>query len=345
MLPSGPLAALALAATLTVQDEPTASKPPALERGELIGLVAPASPLAAEQARAAAENIRKRGYGVKVAGEGGVRRGYLAGSDEARAAAVNGLIRDPEVKAIVCLRGGYGSPRILDRIDYDALRRQPKIIVGYSDITALLIAIHRRAGLVTFHGPMGKEWSALKGLTPYSEKYFWDALTSPESPRFADWGGERAPGMKAPIALVDGRAEGTLVGGNLSVMCAGLGTPYEIDTRGAILFIEEVGEKPFRIDRMLNQLRLAGKLRETRGILLGVFAGCEGRDPEGDLSLTEIFSDYFVPLRVPVLCDYPAGHVADQATLPMGVKARLDAAARTLSILESPVKAATPASQ
>jgi muramoyltetrapeptide carboxypeptidase len=145
--------------------------------------------------------------------------------------------------------------------------------------------------------------------------------------------------MRAPSVFAGGQAEGVLVGGNLSVVCATMGTPYEIDTRDAILFLEEVGERPFRIDRMLNQLRLAGKLRQARGILLGAFPGCEGGDPEGDLPLEQVFADYFEPLRVPVLSGFPAGHVADHAVLPLGVRVRLDATARRLSILEPPVSA------
>jgi muramoyltetrapeptide carboxypeptidase len=306
-----------------------------LRKGDTIGLVAPASPIPGDIVRAATGNLERRGFAVKLAPGAGEKRGYLAGSDATRADDLNALLRDPSVKAILCLRGGYGSPRILDRIDYDALRRDPKIIIGYSDITALLLAVQRQAGVVAFHGPMGGEWGG-RGITPFSEKYFWDAFTA-SSPLFADWGGERAHGMKEPTTLVPGSAEGILTGGNLSVLCSLLGTPYELDTRGAILFLEDVSERPFRIDRMLNQLRLAGKLREARGVLLGAFTSCEDPNPSSSLSLGEVFTDYFVPLGVPVLADYPAGHVPDQATLPIGVRVRLDATARKLSLLESPV--------
>lgn len=347
--PATILLAALFAQTIPSQTGPTGDsatqgtlRPPALARGDLIGLAAPAGSLPADQVKAASEQLKKRGYRVRVIDDPGGRRGYLSGSDEARAAALNTLFRDPEVKMILCLRGGYGSPRLLDRLDYPALRASPKIIVGYSDITALLGAAEKQAGVVTFHGPMGKEWAASRGLSPFSEKYFWDLLTTPDSPLLANWGGERAPGMKAPTTLVPGRAEGVLRGGNLSVLCSLLGTPYEIDTQGAILFIEEVGEKLFRIDRLLNQLRLAGKLRNCKGILLGVFAGCETRDPEGDLQLLDVLSDYLGSAGIPVLFGYPAGHVADQATLPLGVRVRLDATSRTLEVLE-PAVVANPA--
>lgn len=311
-------------------------KPPPLQKGDTIALVAPAGAAPASQIEAASANIEKRGFKVRLAQGLDARRGYLAGHDKSRAAALNAAIRDPEVKAILCLRGGYGSPRILDQLDYEALKRQPKIIIGYSDITALLLAVREKSGLVAFHGPMGREWSLGKGISPYAEKYFWDAFAA-GSPLFSNWGGERPAGMKSPTAIVEGSAEGRLTGGNLSLISSLMGTPYEIDTRGGILFLEEVQEKPFRIDRMLNQLRLAGKLKEAAGILLGAFTGCDAQDPEGDLSLSEVFLDYFASLGVPVLTDFPAGHVADQATLPMGVLVRLDATAKTLTLLESPV--------
>lgn len=313
-------------------------RPPALEPPDAIALVAPASPATADQIARAAANLQKRGYRTKVFADPSEKRGYLASDDAARAEALNRAIRDPEVKAILCLRGGYGTPRILDRVDYEALAARPKILVGYSDATALLVAATKRAGIVCFHGPMGREWALGNGPSPFSERHFWAAFSA-ESPLFSDWGGARAPGMKAPVTLAPGVAEGVLAGGNLSLLCALLGTPYEVETKGAILFLEEVAEKPFRIDRMLNQLRLSGKLAEVRGVLLGSFEGCDVRDPEGGLNLAEVFSDYLLPLGVPVLAGYPAGHTPDQVTLPLGLRARLDAGAKTLSFLEPPVEA------
>lgn len=336
----GVLAAFA-ATPAGTEEAPALLKPPALPKGGTVGLVAPASPLNDSLTRAAVQNLEKRGYRVKVSPESRGRKGYLAGDDEARASALNALVADPSVDAILCLRGGYGSPRLLDRIDYEAFRAHPKILVGYSDITGLLLAVHRRSRVVVFHGPMGKEWSVGRGLSPWSEKYFWPAL-APESALFEDWGGERAPGMKSPTTIVPGIAEGTLVGGNLSVLCSTVGTPYEIDAAGAVLFIEEVSEKNFRIDRLLNQLRLAGILARAKGILLGGFTGCDVRDPEGDIPLAQVFEDYFRPLGIPVLADYPAGHLPDQAMLPLGIRVRLDAGAKKLTLLEPPVAREAP---
>lgn len=313
-------------------------KPPPLLEGDTIALVAPASPLSESLVRQAVANLERRGYRVRLAVLPGRERGYLAADDATRARALNDLLRDGGVKAIICLRGGYGSPRILDRIDYATLRRQPKIIIGYSDITALLLAIHRKAGVVCFHGPMGKEWGLGRGISPYSEQYYWSLLAAGTAP-IEDWGGKRARGMKSPTTLVGGTAVGRLIGGNLSLISALMGTPYEIDTRNSILFLEEVAEKPFRVDRMLNQLRLAGKLKEVHGVLLGGFPACDARDPDGDLPLETVFRDYFEPLGVPVLADFPAGHVPDQALLPLGVVVRLNATEGTLTLLESPVAA------
>lgn len=309
---------------------PVALKPPALKEGDTLGLAAPASPLDRARIEAAATRLRERGYKVRIGTAATKKLGFLAGSDADRVSDLHELFLDPTVRAIVCVRGGYGSPRLLDLLDMDVIRKHPKILVGYSDITALHLALQKETGLVVFHGPMAKEWSAPRGLSPFAESHYWEAF-QPQSRRFARWG----VGVAKPRKLVAGIAEGRLVGGNLSVICALMGTRYEIDTTDAILFLEDVGEKLFRIDRMLNQLRLGGKLAQAKGILFGRFAACEDRD--GQITLDEIFKDYCGDLGVPVLADFPAGHVADHATLPLGVQVRLDATAGNISILESPV--------
>lgn len=311
----------------------TTIKPPALEKGDAIGLVAPASSPPEARVERAVHYLRTRGYTVVLSHGYRDADGYLASNDESRAAEIHRMFADPRIKAIICLRGGYGSPRILDRIDYDLVRENPKVFVGYSDITALLNAIRAKTGLVVFHGPMAKELAA-SGFPRFSERYFWNAFAT-ESRLFSDWGAGR-PGTPLKT-LVEGQCEGRLAGGNLSVLTSTIGTPYEVDARGAILFLEEVNEKPYRIDRMLNQLRLSGKLAEARGILLCRFTGCEARSGR-DRSLEAIFSEYFRTLGVPVLANYPAGHIEDQATLPMGSLVRLDATAQKLVLLEPAVR-------
>jgi muramoyltetrapeptide carboxypeptidase len=312
-------------------------KPAALIANATIGIIAPASSLDEASVKKAVANLRARGYRVKLSLGYQQRRGYLAASDEVRAAEINGFFTDDEVDAILCLRGGYGSPRILDRLDYDTIRRNPKIIVGYSDITALLNAIHRRSGLVVFHGPMAKEFSVGSGPTQYTEKYYWSAF-APSTARFDDWGGGGPRGRGALSVLVGGTAEGVLVGGNLSMLVSTIGTPYEIDARGKILFLEDVNEKAFRLDRMLNQLRLSGKLGQFRGVILGSFRGCGDDLRETTRSLEDLFVEYFGGLGIPVITGFPTGHTPDQVVMPIGVRVRLDADARKLSILESAVR-------
>ena len=315
---------------------------PALRTGDCIALIAPASPANPGEIADAASNLRKLGYRVKVSPAAAERFGYLAGSDEARAESVNRAFADPEVKLILCVRGGYGSPRILPRIDYDLIRRSPKAIVGYSDITALLVAIHQRTGLVTFHGPMaGKDFSGRTGLSPFADQHLF-ALLGPEpfdaaELPYSDWGAGLPGGAGARRTISGGVAEGRLTGGNLSTVAALMGTPFEIDTRGAILFLEEVNEEPFRIDRMLCQFALAGKFAAAKGILLGGFTRCDAKSPKESLALPHVFETYFEGLGVPVLAGFPAGHMPQQAALPLGIRVRLDASAKTLAILEPAV--------
>ncbi|MEM7230843.1 MAG: LD-carboxypeptidase [Planctomycetota bacterium] len=309
--------------------------PPALKEGDIVGLIAPASPLDDNSVKKTVAYLQSRGFGVKVSHGYRSRDGYLAGGDEQRAAEFNSMLRDPQVNAVFCLRGGYGSPRILDQIDYAELRRNPKIVLGYSDITAVLNAIERHAGVVSFHGPMAGE---LKAPTGFTSRYLWAALSG-TGRDFGDWG--KGPGSRLNEwrTIAGGTAEGKLVGGNLSLVSATMGTPYEVDTNGAILFLEEVSERPFRVDRMLNQLRLAGKLKQLKGALLCRFTNCRGGS--NSRSLDTIFKEYLGPLGIPVLAYFPAGHVSDQATLPVGARVRLDATAKKLSIVGAMVR--TPA--
>jgi muramoyltetrapeptide carboxypeptidase len=320
---------------------------PAIRAGDGVALIAPASPVRRQEIDEAAANLTRRGFLVKVSPSAEGRDGYLAGSDAARAEAVNRAFADPEVRLIICLRGGYGSPRILDRIDYGFIRSHPKVIVGFSDITALLAAIHQRTGLITFHGPMaGKDFSGRGGLAPYSDRHFFGLIgpdaAEPGAAALGDWGAGLPGGTDPRFTISGGAAEGVLVGGNLSTLASLMGTPFEVDTREKILFLEDVNEEPFRIDRMLCQLRLSGKLAAARGVLLGAFTNCVARAPKESLTLMEVLAGYFDHLGVPVLAGFPAGHIPQQATLPIGGRVRLDATARTLTILEPVVEERRP---
>ncbi len=322
---------------------PVVIRPPALQSGDTIALITPASPAERSDVEEAAENLTRRGFRVKISPAVREREGYLAGTDALRVEALHRAFSDPEVRMILCVRGGFGSPRLLDKIDYDLVRRHPKIFVGYSDITSLLIAIHQRTGLVTFHGPMaGTDFSGRGGLSPFAAQHLFSLVgLKPfqlEAEPFADWGGSSQEWVESRRTLSEGVAEGTLIGGNLSTIAALMGTPFEIDTRGAILFLEDVNEEPFRIDRMLCQLRLARKFAVARGILLGSFTNCVPRSPRESFTVWEVLQAYFAECGIPVLAGFPAGHLPEQASLPFGSRIRLDATARTLSILEPAVK-------
>ena len=297
--------------------------------------VAPAGPVNEKRVTQCKELFEKQGFRVRLSPNLSRRDRYLAGSDDDRAAELNAAIRDPEVAAIFPCRGGYGLTRILDRIDYKALRDSPKILTGFSDITALQLAIARKARVVTFHSPM-PEFSLHRddGEYAYASNAFWKMVTQdkPEENREARWDIELPEDGSKPAKVVGGKASGRLLGGNLSLICATLGTPYAIEPQGAILFLEDTGEAAYRIDRMLSQLRLAGVLDQVAGVILGTFNGTDEKDLEA------ILNEYFAKLKVPVIKSFPVGHTAHNATLPHGALAELDADAIRLSLMESPVK-------
>ncbi len=324
-------------------------RPPALRPGDTIAFVAPAGPLDRKRMELARKRLEAMGFVVRVPDDLYRTRGYLAGDDHRRAAELMAAFRDPDVRGVFPGTGGYGATRILDLLDYDVIRQNPKVLIGFSDITALHLAINRKAGLVTFHSPvpmwgLGSE----KGLDPFAARYFWRALL--RSRYFDARGRSRPPGYAfelppdaPPIkTLVPGVGRGRLTGGNLSLIVALIGTEYEIDTDGAVLFLEDVAERPYRIDRYLCQLRLAGKLDHLAGVILGQFTKCEPKEGEPSLTLDEVFGDYFSHLGVPVIANFPVGHVRRNATLPCGVPVEVDADAGRVRVLENPVSLEQP---
>lgn len=312
--------------------------PAPLAPGDTILFVAPAGPLDRERMLRARERLEARGYRVAMRDDLFAEEGYLAGSDERRAEELMRAFRDPEVDAIFPGTGGYGTMRILDRLDYEAIRRHPKLLIGFSDITALHAALNRRAGLVTFHSPspmylLGGE----EASTPFSVEAFFRAIERGSEAGYAiEIPAEE--GVPQPVALGRGRARGRLVGGNLSMISALEGTPYAIDTRDAILLIEDVREAPYRIDRMLRQLELSGKLARLRGAVLGQFT--RNYDREED-QLTEdprftvegVLRQYFERAGIPVLMNFPVGHHPMNATLPLGAEVEITTDPPTLRIL------------
>lgn len=308
------------------------NKASALKIGDTIGLIAPSSPTTHEKIEKATEKLMKMGFKIKIGKSAYERYGYLSGSDKIRADDINDMFKDSEVDAIICLRGGYGTPRILDLIDYDMIKNNPKIFVGYSDITALHIAFTQKSSLVTFHGPMAT--SDIAGdFSDFSRDNLFNTIMKDKAR------GELSnPHGEEIVTINGGIAEGSIIGGNLALIVATIGTPYEIDLKGKILFIEEVNEDPYSIDRMLNQLRLSGKLDEVEGVILGDFNNCETGKHSESLSLEQIFNDHIKPAGKPTVYNLQAGHCEPMVTLPFGVKVRLDADKKTLTILESAVR-------
>ncbi|MDL2318767.1 LD-carboxypeptidase [Eubacteriales bacterium OttesenSCG-928-A19] len=309
-------------------------KPKALLPGQTVGLIAASSamPEPARLTRAIAA-LESMGYNVKVSEGCYARHGYLAGPDGLRAAELNRMFADDTVDGIVCARGGYGATRILGRIDYDILRANPKVFSGYSDVTALHGAIQRHAGFVTFHGLMGV--SDLGDETPdaYSVEWFLRMLrdTAPAGPL------EDPEGTPPRRAIVPGRAEGRLIGGNLSLVASCMGTPYAWDFDGAILFLEDVNERSYAVDRMLTQLKNAGVFDRVAGVLLGTFNGRDPKEDSRDFTTEEVFESTLGDLRVPVLSGIQCGHIPVKLTLPLGIRYRMDADAGTLRALEGAV--------
>ncbi len=309
-------------------------RPRALRPGATVAILAPASPAGPHEVQEAVRLLRSFGCRVRLGAtvQAATRR-YLAAPDEVRAQELMEHVADPTVDAILCARGGYGVMRLLPFLDWELFRHHPKPIIGFSDITALLVAITSRARLVTYHGPVAV--STFDAFTVRSlRRTLWvpDALEGPWRLHDPSW-----------EVLSPGVACGPLMGGNLSLLVATLGTPYEVDTRGAVLFLEDIGEEPYRVDRMLTQLLLAGKLQQCVAVLLGHFRAPwrQGRIPgssiPGQPPLIDVVRERLGGLGIPILAGLPLGHVRSKLTLPLGVWAEVNASARTIRLVESSV--------
>lgn len=305
--------------------------PPRLRRGDLIGLVSPAStPSPDEKVHKATLYLESLGYRVRHGNHVLACDGYLAGSDTDRAEDLNAMIRDPLVKAIFATRGGYGTPRLLPLVDYKALAKSPKIISGFSDITGLEMAIHRKTRIITFSGamPCAEMWNS---PDPYTEEAFWRLLTSKSKPGLLSNPQGNPTKMGSP-----GVAEGLLLGGNLALVASTLGTPYCPSFRRAVLALEDVDEYPHRLDRMFAQLRNAGILKNVAGLVLGQFTHCKPKDPaQPHLTADQVLAQTIEWTPRPSLLNLQYGHIPKKLTLPLGAMARLDATKGTLRILEA----------
>ena len=309
-------------------------KPEKLKEGDIIGLIAPASPFLEEQFKRATDQILSLKFRVKYGKNLNEKYGYLAGSDQQRVDDIHAMFADPDVKAIWCIRGGYGTTRLLHLIDFDLISRHPKLLIGYSDVTALLQAIFIKTGMVGVHGPV-----AASEFTDYTQEHFLDLVTKVQDKsvirRFDN--DEEAESGNKPQIIRSGKMEGELAGGNLSLLAALAGTEFQLNAKGKLVFIEDVGEKPYRIDRMLTQLLHTAKLDQAVGIILGVFEDCEAGENNRSLSLIETFKDRLGNLGIPVYYGFSFGHIENMCSIPIGIKASFDPDKNELTLLESAV--------
>jgi muramoyltetrapeptide carboxypeptidase len=296
--------------------------PPPVVPGGTIGVVSPGGAVKADALERGVAWLESQGFQVRVGEHVLARRRYCAGEPQVRLADLERMLRDPTVGAVVCARGGYGTTQLLPLLDPELFRKHPKLVIGYSDVSPLLGYVIERCGMVALHGPMVATDLA-KGLTEHSADRFCALLASPAAP----W---REPVVDVVVA---GRATGRLVGGCLSSLVALLGTPYAVETEGAVLFLEDVAERPYRIDRMLTHLQLAGKLEGVAAVVLGSFANCDGTEP-GDVA-AEVFRDFFAQASFPVVAGFPAGHLSENLTFALGLPVRVDTEAGLVEGLAS----------
>lgn len=307
--------------------------PRRLQAGMNIGVVAPSSNAWENRdVEYALDVVRSLGFNAIPGAHLFKRHGYLAGSDLERAADLNQMFANPDIQGIFCIRGGYGASRILPMLDYDTIKANPKVLLGYSDITALHLAIHTLTGLITFHGPI-----AGQQFTAYTYKEFRRILMQAEhpTPLAAPPEFPEAPGQAERhnrlTTFVPGRATGPLIGGNLSLVTSLMGTPYQPDFRGKILFLEDVSEPPYSVDRMLTQLWLAGVFEQVSGVVFGKFTDYRADAPS--LSMEEVIAQRCADLSIPVIRGLMIGHVDDQSVIPVGASAELNADAGTLTLV------------
>ncbi len=308
-------------------------RPKALRRGDVIGLVAPAGALwRPDRVEGCVRYLEGQGYRVEVGAHALGNDGAFSGTDDERLCDLNGMLRDPRIRAILALRGGYGTPRLLDRIDYAAVRRDPKIVVGYSDITALQMALYHKTGLVSFSGPLGAVEFA-SAPDPVTEESFWRLVTSRRTR-----GQLPLPDDEPLVTRQTGLGEGPLLGGCLSLVVALLGTPFSPDYRGAVVALEDVHEQFHRIDRMMTQLRLAEVLGRATGLLLGRFTHTTAADPAHPFhDLEAVWQSVLQGVTAPILAGFPYGHVPRKVTLPWGIPVRVNGKKQVVSLLESAV--------
>lgn len=308
--------------------------PGKLSEGDTVGLITPGSPLNDEAYQKVFTNLQLLKLNAKTSPNFNHKNGFIAGADKERLSDLHGMFADNSIKAIICGRGGYGTGRLLEHIDYDLIKENPKILIGFSDITALLNAIYLKTGMVCFHGPV-----AASEFTTFTKDSFQKVLmTKSKNIQYQNQGlfDSEDPSV-IPFTINEGKAQGKLIGGNLSILTSLLGTPYFPDLEDKILFLEEIGEYPYRVDRMITQLLNTGQLQKVAGIALGIFYKCKDTGEDQTKRVLEVIQERLSRLQVPVIYGLPIGHVDHNATLPIGINAQLDSSTKSLTILESAV--------
>ena len=309
-------------------------KPKRLKKGDLIGIISPASsPDDLSRINKGVSYLESIGYRVEVGKNVGKIRGYLAGTDQERLDDLHSMFKNKDVKAIFSVRGGYGSGRLLDKINFNLIKKNPKIFVGYSDITALQMAFFKKTGLVTFAGPMVAVDFGADEVDPFTEEVFWKTITSNKK-----IGKLHNPDDEKFYVLTKGRGEGRIIGGNLALLASIIGTDYQPNFTNSILLLEDIGEPPYRIDRLFYQLKYAKAFKQTKGIILGRFVDCYETDStKTSLTLNEVIDDYFSELKIPVVYNIKHGHIKENLTIPFGLKCKLNASRCFIEISEGAV--------
>ncbi len=310
--------------------------PKRLQAGQTCGLINPAGAIFhPDDIQLTEEILAALGLNTKRGSHLLDRYGYLAGTDQARADDINKMFADPDVDAILTVRGGWGCNRLLQYLDYDLISRNPKILMGYSDITSILVAIYAKTGLICFHGPVGiSTWNEF--TVDYVRRIlFQGELATMENP--VDENNLNIQYENRVLTLSPGRSKGELVGGNLAVLSSMIGSDYLPEWKGKILFVEEVGEDIYRVDRMLTQLKLSGILSQLNGFIFGKCTKCNPGETYGSLTLEEVLNDHIVPLEIPAWYGSMIGHIEDKFTMPIGVKVEIDSAVGKIKMLEAAV--------
>ncbi|PFA67084.1 LD-carboxypeptidase [Bacillus sp. AFS015802] len=299
-------------------------KPSKLKKGDTVGVIAPASPPKTEPLQKGIRFLEELGLNVKTGKSVHKKYGYLAGEDKERAEDIHEMFGDRNIKAIFCACGGFGTGRIVSKLDFDLIRNNPKIFWGYSDITFLHTAIHQQTGLVTFHGPMLSSDIGLDDVHEASKESFRQLFQTEDFDYTYD-----KPQLEV---LVEGAASGPMIGGNLTLLVSTLGTPYEVNTEGKLLFIEDIDEEPYQVDRMVNQLKMANKFTEASGIIIGDFKNCEPKKRERSLTLDEVLTEHIKSAGKPVMKGFKIGHSSPSIAIPVGSIGTMNTLDQTLKI-------------